>query len=504
MEREDWLKLKSGTDVRGVALEGVEGEHIDLTDEAVEGIIKALCFWVAQKTGKRELTLAVGHDSRLSAERIVKAAADAAVQSGCNVLLTGLSSTPSMFMLLQEKEKLADVSVMVTASHLPYNKNGLKFFLPAGGFEGKDVAELLELAAAGKALPRTRQGTVRSMDYIGRYSENLVALVRAKTGRQRPLEGKKILVDAGNGAGGFYVDKVLKPLGADTRGSQFLEPDGRFPNHIPNPENKDAMRSVCGAVRANKADFGIIFDTDVDRAGAVDQNGEEINRNRLIALVSAILLREHPGATIVTDSVTSDGLAQFIKNHGGIHCRYKRGYRNVIDKAKELCAAGQFAPIGIETSGHAALEENYFLDDGAYLVTRILITVAELAEEGKSVSDLIADLPEPAEAAEARLTFAAGCDFKTLGAGVLADLQAAVPAQEGLSLAPDNHEGVRINFDKEHGDGWALVRMSLHEPILPVNFESNKEGGCAQIAAVLYAALRRYPFLAADCLKTYL
>ena len=500
MELKDWLELKSGTDVRGVALEGVEGEHVNLTDEAVHGIVKALCALLAQRLGKTKLTIAIGHDSRLSADRICAAAAKAVTESGCDAVLTGLSSTPSMFMLLQEKDTPADASVMVTASHLPYNKNGLKFFLPSGGFEGKDITQLLTLAAEGKALPQG-SGTVRGMNYIDRYSANLVAFVRAKTGEERPLSGKKIVVDAGNGAGGFYVDKVLKPLGADTEGSQFLDPDGRFPNHIPNPENKEAMRSVCEAVRNTGADFGIIFDTDVDRAGAVDKNGEEINRNRLIALISAILLEEHPGATIVTDSVTSDGLAQFIRSRGGTHCRYRRGYRNVIDKAKELCGAGQYAPIGIETSGHAALEENYFLDDGAYLVTRILVTVAKLAKKGRSVSDLIADLPEPAEAAEARLTFAAGADFRTLGSGAIEDLKKYVPTAEGLSLAPDNYEGVRINFDKAHGDGWALVRMSLHEPIMPINLESNQKGGNAKIAKALLAFLSRYSFLVTDNLK---
>ena len=110
------------------------------------------------------------------------------------------------------------------------------------------------------------------------------------------------------------------------------------------------MRAISSQVKAVGADFGIIFDTDVDRAGAVDAEGEEINRNRLIALISAILLAERPG-TIVTDSVTSDGLAAFIRGHGGRHCRYKRGYRNVIDKAKELNAAGEYAPSPSRRAG---------------------------------------------------------------------------------------------------------------------------------------------------------
>ena len=491
MEQSDWMKLKSGTDVRGVALEGVPGEEVNLTDEAVTGIMKAFCAWAAQRCGKEKLTIAIGHDSRLSAGRISACAVKAVTESGCDAIVTGLSSTPSMFMLLQEEDIGADASVMITASHLPFNKNGLKFFTPEGGLEGKDIADILAMAAEGAAL--SGSGCVRELGYIDRYSEGLVRFVREKTGQEKPLAGKKIVVDAGNGAGGFYVDKVLKPLGADTAGSQFLEPDGNFPNHIPNPEDKKAMHAISQRVKETGADFGIIFDTDVDRAGAVDKQGEEINRNRLIALISAILLQEKSG-TIVTDSVTSDGLTAFIESRGGKHCRYKRGYRNVIDKAKELNAAGEYSPLAIETSGHAALMENYFLDDGAYLVTRILVSLAQLAKEGKDIGDLIADLPEPAEAAEVRLGFTTlgKQDFKNNGNFAIRELQLRVPDLPGMTLAAENFEGVRINFDKDHGDGWALVRMSLHEPIMPINFESNSKGGCCVIANELIALLAPY------------
>ena len=491
MEQSDWMKLKSGTDVRGVALEGVPGEEVNLTDEAVTGIMKAFCAWAAQRCGKEKLTIAIGHDSRLSAGRISACAVKAVTESGCDAIVTGLSSTPSMFMLLQEEDIGADASVMITASHLPFNKNGLKFFTPEGGLEGKDIADILAMAAEGAAL--SGSGCVRELGYIDRYSEGLVRFVREKTGQEKPLAGKKIVVDAGNGAGGFYVDKVLKPLGADTEGSQFLEPDGNFPNHIPNPEDKKAMHAISQRVKETGADFGIIFDTDVDRAGAVDKQGEEINRNRLIALISAILLQEKSG-TIVTDSVTSDGLTAFIESRGGKHCRYKRGYRNVIDKAKELNAAGEYSPLAIETSGHAALMENYFLDDGAYLVTRILVSLAQLAKEGKDIGDLIADLPEPAEAAEVRLGFTTlgKQDFKNNGNFAIRELQLRVPDLPGMTLAAENFEGVRINFDKDHGDGWALVRMSLHEPIMPINFESNSKGGCCVIANELIALLAPY------------
>ena len=231
----------------------------------------------------------------------------------------------------------------------------------------------------------------------------------------------------------------------------------------------------------------------MDRAGAVDKNGEEINRNRLIALISAILLKEKPGV-IVTDSVTSDGLAEFIRAHGGRHRRFRRGYKNVIDEAIRLNAAGEYAPLAIETSGHAALMENYFLDDGAYLVTRILISLALLSKQGKDISDLFSDLKEPAEAAEVRLGFTeqGKKDFKNKGLAAIEGIKQTAAQTEGLSLAPDNFEGVRINFDRARGNGWALVRMSLHEPIVPVNIESDERGGAKMIARSLETLLSPY------------
>ena len=497
MTEQEFLNLRNGTDVRGTALEGAENDPVTLTDEAVSAIAGAFFVWAAAKTGKQAPVLALGYDSRLSAQHLCRLVAEGYASCGGDVIVTGLSSTPSMFMLLQDGFG-ADVSVMITASHLPWQKNGLKFFAKDGGLEGADVADILKRAAKG-GFPEGK-GRITEKSYIERYAADLVGKVRAACGEDKPLSGKKILVDAGNGAGGFYVDLVLKPLGADTAGSQFLEPDGRFPNHIPNPENEAAMQSVCAAVVKNKADFGIIFDTDVDRAGAVAANCEEINRNRLIALISAILLAERPGV-IVTDSVTSDGLAAFIKAHGGIHRRFKRGYKNVINESKRLNAEGQYSPLAIETSGHAALKENYFLDDGAYLVTRLLIALAGCAKEGKELTSLIADLPEPAEAVEVRLAFIPGCDFKALGAGVIADFTAYAQQSPDLTLAPDNCEGVRVNFAKDAGDGWALIRMSLHEPILPINVESNSPGGSGRILRALYEFLSAYPFLNLENLK---
>lgn len=171
-------------------------------------------------------------------------------------------------------------------------------------------------------------------------------------------------MNAGNGSGGFFALDVLDKLGADTFGSLHLNPDGMFPNHIPNPEDKIAMAMTRASVLNNSADLGIVFDTDVDRSGVVDNKGNPINGDKLIALMSAIVLREYPGSTIVTDARTSMALSRFITEKGGHHCLYRVGYRNVIDKGVQLNKDGIETQLMMETSGHGALRENYFLDDG--------------------------------------------------------------------------------------------------------------------------------------------
>lgn len=495
MTLHDYLHLQNGTDVRGVACEGVPNEPVTLTEEAAENIAKAFCVWLLSRTGKTSVTIAVGYDSRITANSLCNAVVKGILSSGHNAVLTGLSTTPSMFMLLQEKELgfTCHGSIMITASHLPFNRNGLKFFSPNGGLEKADVTEILTLAANYR-FSEGVAGEKSYYSYLDVYASSLVEQVRKATGEGKPLLGKKIVVDAGNGAGGFFVDSVLKPLGADTDGSQFLEPDGLFPNHIPNPENSEAMQSVCEAVKRTNADFGIIFDTDVDRASAVDKQGNEINRNRLIALISAILLEEKRG-TIVTDSVTSDGLKKFIESKGGKHHRFKRGYKNVINEAIRLNEAGEYTPLAIETSGHAAFKENYFLDDGAYLITRLLIALAKTSKEGRELSDLIADLEMPAEAFEVRVKFVDGCDFKTLGQTLIKELENYIDNLPYAEVVPNNYEGCRVALNKKNGDGWALVRLSLHDPVLPINVESNTPHGCLNSLKILYYFLRKYPFL---------
>lgn len=498
----EYLSLQNGSDIRGVALEGIAGQHVNLTEQACRDIGRGFALWLRERLGKDALRVAIGRDSRLSGPALCRWFSEALAAEGVAVTDMGMASTPAMFMTTVTEGFLFDASVMVTASHLPFNRNGYKFFTREGGLEKQDIRAILTLAASDgrTGLPAA---AVSAGSFMPVYAELLCRKVRQATGLARPLEGLRIVVDAGNGAGGFYAAQVLEPLGADTAGSRFLDPDGTFPNHIPNPEDKTAMAAITEAVVQNKADLGIIFDTDVDRAGAVLSDGSELNRNRIIAMLAAILLREHPGTTIVTDSITSTGLAAFIAAHGGVHHRFKRGYRNVINESIRLNAEGHDSQLAMETSGHGALKENYFLDDGAYLVTRLLIELARGRKEGYTLQSLIADLQEPAESCEFRMNLLLP-DFREYGGEVLEQLRGFIEKQPGWTPAPDNYEGVRVNLDKAHGDGWFLLRMSLHDPLMPLNIESDSAGGARIIAQELLPFLKQFDKLDSTPLADYL
>ena len=323
----DYSFLKSGTDIRGYASE-LGGKKIELTDEAVEDIISAFVVWYINRFDKdpEKLKIALGHDSRITADRICNATKKALVNSGVTVFDCGLASTPAMFMTTVDLG--VDAAIEITASHHPFDRNGIKIFLPSGGLGGSFVSEILSIATDSMRVEGVSSGSIVPTNYMKDYAKRLRKLIIDGVGKgEKPLAGKRIVVDAGNGVGGFYANDVLKPLGADITGSRFLEPDGMFPNHIPNPEDKTAMKSICDAVITNSADLGIIFDTDVDRAGCVGDDGVEINRNRLIALAAYIAMGGKKGMTVVTDSVTSAGLKDYIENTlGGKHYRYRRGY----------------------------------------------------------------------------------------------------------------------------------------------------------------------------------
>ncbi len=486
------MYLKSGTDIRGTAVEK-NGKKVDLTDDRLMSIASSFVWFLRKKLNKENLSISIGYDSRVSSERICSVVTKTILSLGVKVFDCGLSSTPSMFMSVINFG--IDAAIEITASHLPMEMNGLKFFTKDGGFSGNDIKGILEYAQNNPYSIQEQDCSAEKLNNMEKYCSDLCDMIKQgveSPDYEKPLKGLKIVVDAGNGVGAFYVEKVLKVLGADTDGSRFLEPDGSFPNHIPNPENAVAMRSICEAVKESKADMGIIFDTDCDRAACVDKNANEINRNKLVALASYIALKDCRGGVVVTDSVTSDGLSEFIeKDLAGVHHRFKRGYKNVIDEAIRIQKEGKLAPLAIETSGHAAFSENYYLDDGAYLITRIIIEAAKLKKQGRAIDDIIKNLKTPLEEKEIRFTINLS-DFKEYGLNVIYDFKTLCEGTDGITVAPVNYEGVRVNFNSTLGDGWQLLRMSVHEPLLVLNCESNKQGGVNQMLEFFQNFIEKY------------
>lgn len=488
-----WQKLRSGTEIRAAA---------DLlTDDFTARIGYVFAQWIAERLGTTTdcLTIAVGRDSRVSGLRLKAALIRGLTAADSDVLDCDLCTTPAMYLTTVAPETNAHGAVMITASHYAPDKNGFKFILRDAQVDAADVDALIHRASVAEIPDRL----VRKIDLLTLYRERLRQMVQQRLDDDalKPLLGLHVVVDAGNGAGGFYAD-FLEELGAYIDGSLNLEPNGRFESRSPNPESPYSLEALSRAVVENEADLGVIFDPDCDRAAIVDQNGRAINRNRLIALVSAILLEEHPGATFVTDSVTSSGLAQFIAEWGGTHYRYKRGHRNVISEAVWLNKRRIDCPLAIETSGHAAFRENYFIDDGMYLVTRLICEALSRKREGQTLSSLIDELSEPVESIELRMDIL-GDDVRAAGQDVIEAVLSHTLSDPGWTLAPDNREGVRITFSLDGGvnNAWFLLRLSVHDPVLALNAESDVPGGVKTMLEQLLHLLDGCETLHLDALR---
>lgn len=500
----DLRHLVSGTDIRGIVSE-FEDREVSLSRNEVKFIARGFGKWIIKKYGRkselqnRNIKVAIGYDARNTGPEFAKVIKNVLKEMEIDIFDCKMAITPSLFMTTVFEDYKADGAIMITASHLPGYYNGIKFFTTEGGLEKEDVLELLEMAKKGDCNCETKlreamnieakKGRASTKNLIEDYARYLRELIIKETGGdEKPLKGLRIVIDAGNGAAGFFADKVIKELGGDTTGSQFLEPDGNFPNHVPNPEAKEAIESIKKAVLQNNADFGIIFDADGDRSAFIDKNGREINRNNLIALLSDILLKENSGSTIVTDSVTSMGLKKFIENRGGKHHRFQRGYRNVINEAKRLNKEGHFTPLAIETSGHAAFIDNYFLDDGAYMAARLLIQLVKSKKSGAGFTEILSEMEEPAEEKELRFKIK-DRDFRAYGNSVLEELPDYVKKIKGWELEKPNYEGVRVTVN---GKSWFLLRLSLHEPLLCLNVEADEKGKTCEILSELGKFLSSY------------
>ncbi|KAJ9548948.1 hypothetical protein OSB04_021491 [Centaurea solstitialis] len=521
-------RLQNGSDVRGVAVEGEAGRKVDLTPPAVEAIAESFGEWVINglvtEKGRpvEDIRVSLGRDPRISGGSLSVAVFSGLGRAGCMTFDMGLATTPACFMSTTLPPFLYDASIMMTASHLPYTRNGLKFFTKKGGLTSLEVEEICDKAAYKYANRLTKVSTLlrttpTRVDFMSAYAKHLRDIIKERVNHPQhydtPLEGFQIIVNAGNGSGGFFTYEVLDKLGADTFGSLHLKPDGMFPNHIPNPEDKVAMAVTRTAVLENTADLGIVFDTDVDRSGVVDNEGNPINGDKLIALMAAIVLKEHPDTTIVTDARTSMALTRFITDRGGHHCLYRVGYRNVIDKGVQLNEDGVDAYLMMETSGHGALKENYFLDDGAYMVVKIIIEMVRMKLEGSNegIGSLIKDLEEPLESIELRMNIVSEPRHaKALAIDIIETFKVYIQVGklEGWELdtcgdcwvsdgclvdsndtpTPVDAQMYRAKVSNEENGqyGWLHIRQSIHNPNIAINMQSTMPGGCLSMARVFF------------------
>jgi phosphomannomutase len=424
--------------------------------------------------------------------------------------------------------------VMVTASHLPSDRNGFKFFTLNGGFTKVQIQRLLSLARdhvqvwydLGILPPTSGPGAVFCSEWVNfmpRYQENLErALMKQvhsgadttttassssmeddRDRRIQTLSGLKIVLNAGHGSGGFF-QKVLSDLGADVSASIHIVPDGEFPaGYVPNPEDKVMVQDTIQACEAANADIGVLLDTDADRCGfvvprTVRDDGtcadyEPLNRNRLIALLGVVFSTASPGCAIVTDSCTSNGLSTFLtQDLGLIHVRYLKGYANVISKARELTEETIVnAEVAIETSGHCAMRENDYLDDGTYTACKVIGLLAkEKCKKGRSLLELIQNLQEMQELVEIRMKVDGSLESMREMFDIAAlqiELECEPPNTKGKansSSSPrtgptsgwtvdrENLEGIRVST----GDGgYFMLRRSLHDPVMILEVESTSK-----------------------------
>ncbi len=476
--RDHWPALIQGGEIAGPA-----GDGGTVTPEMAECLGYAFALWLAEQKGTSsdKLVLSVGRDQRpTTGGPLAQALVRGLTAADCDVYDAGLATTAAMYLTIVSGETHADGAIMVTAGAQPEGWNGFKLMTRDGGLRADEQRAILE-RARGISVP---QRLVSNLDALTPYRQRMTDMVRRRLDDdvQCPLVGLFLVVFE-SGAGAFLAD-TLEELGADV--VRLSTPGNAF-----NPDDPSAVVVLSRAVTENEADLGIALDADGTRAAIVDQDGRPLMGNRLIALMAAILLEEHPGATFVTDSVTSSGVARFITEWGGVHYRYKRGHRNVIVEARRLSDEDIDCPLAIETSGHAALRENFFLDDGAYLAAVVLCKALTLKRDGGTISRLIQELAEPVESQEIRMRILAS-DYRAAAQSAIETVLSHTLDDPEWRLASDNREGVRINFDLDGGmdNAWLLLRLSVNDKVMPLNVESDVPGGAKRILQELYELLK--------------
>jgi len=387
----------------------------------------------------------IGRDVRLSGPSLMAAVIEGVLDGGRDVVDIGMGPTPLAYYGVYHLDGAG--CIQITASHNPGNYNGFKMMQDRESLHGEDIQRLKSLMLSSPAKA-SRRGKIRETHIHDDYK----AFVTSDCTLTRPLT---VVIDAGNGPSGVIAAPVYRALGCEVI-ELYCEPDGTFPNHHPDPTVAENMQDISRTVVEHDADLGIAFDGDGDRIGVVDEQGHIIYGDMLLLLLSRHLLKEHPGATIISEVKCSQHMYADIAAHGGNPIMWRTGHSPIKAKMKETGAL-----LAGEMSGHMFFADRFFgFDDAVYAGARIMQAVAS---QSHSISSMLADVPHSVTTPEIRVDCPDNRKF---------DLVEEAKAHfSGLGYEIISVDGMRLVFD----DGWALLRASNTQPSLVLRFEAPDE-----------------------------
>jgi len=413
--------------------------------------------------------VSVGRDVRLSSERIKNALSRGILSTGLDVIDVGVVPTPALYFSIVHLR--TDGGVMVTGSHNPIEFNGLKLNEGLLSLYGDQIQILKRIVEKVDFEEGTGQLTTREI--VSDYKQMLKERIRIR----RPF---KLVIDAGNGTAGPIAPDVYEELGCEVV-RLYCEPDGTFPNHLPDPTVLKYIEKLREKVVEEKADLGFGYDGDADRVGVIDEKGRVVFADQLLALLSMEVLSKNPGGVILFDVKCSQMLPEVIEKAGGVPLMWKTGHSLIKKKMKE-----EGAPLAGEMSGHIFFKDGYFgFDDGIYASFRL---VQYLSTQRKKLSELVGELPQFISTPEIRIA----CPDEDKFEVVKRLTEAFKQEYEIIDV-----DGARVLF----GDGWGLVRASNTQPILVLRFEAKTEERLAQIRNVFKEKLSLFPMVKVEELE---
>ncbi len=437
-------------DIRGLA-------DTELTDSVADLVGKAYGTFM-RRQGARHVT--VGQDVRLSSPRLAEALSRGILSTGLDVTRLGVTPTPVLYFSIPHLQ--TDGGIEVTGSHNPIEYNGFKMCKGLGSVFGEAIQGLRGLCE--KKDFETGKGTLREQDVVPAYQEMLKSKFQIK-------KSFRMTVDAGNGVAGPVAVPVLKALGQDVL-ELYTDPDGRFPNHLPDPTVLKFTKDLIAGVKRDGCDLGVGYDGDADRIGAVDESGHLLWGDQLLAIFGADVLTRQPGAKILFDVKCSQGLEELLKARGAHTIMWKTGHALLKAKMKE-----EGAPIAGEMSGHMFFAEDYYGFDDAIYASLLLLRILE--RRGRKLSELVAEMPQYVSTPETRLDTTDADKFR-----IVSEVREYFKKSHSVLEI----DGARIQF----GDGWGLVRASNTQPVLVVRFEARTAERLAAIQGEVMAKLAEY------------